>query len=481
MQPLYETIGELEKKSYAVMRMGVLALSSGCGGYGVKDFMKTVAAFLGIENQAHVTLTEISSTCRFKGYTLTRVHDISTVGVNVDRIYELEKLAYRIKDNKELPIYGIKKDKPLIEEKIVKLPLFRKIRKNHNQTVSENNNYNDERLDWLNRQLDKIEVRPILYDSPLIGVLTAMACAGISLIIGLNVPAAICAFIGGAFGQTLRWYMSKKYINQFAGIGASVVLAGVVYILSSNIISFLMPGVVVAMSGYVASMIFIIPGFPMLTGALDLAKLDFSSGVERILYAITVLLVAGFAVWVVAGVTGFVPVQPIDMASPEALQILFFTIASFFGTIGFAFLFGCPVFLAFVCGILGALANVIYFTEIRYINLPQAAAALFAALITGVISNYFSVKRHIPRLAFSVSIAVIMVPGAALYNTLYYINIKDINMGIFWLFQVTTVLCAVALGLVLAHVLTDREWTFDNDKVKPSGEIVEIVSEPKNH
>ncbi|MDR3152577.1 MAG: threonine/serine exporter family protein [Bifidobacteriaceae bacterium] len=468
MQPLQETIEELEKKSYAVMRVGVLALSSGCGGYAVKDFMKTVAAFLGIENQAHVTLTEINSTCRSQSYSLTRVHEISTVDVNVDKIYELEKLADKIKDEPNLPVYGLKKSTPIIEDNLLELPIIRKIKNRVKAKQSSGTAQLNERLEWLDSQMDKIETRPIPYNSPIIGPLSAFGCAGISLIIGLDIIAAICAFIGGAFGQTLKWYMSKKHINQFASIGASVVLAGAVYIICSKFFDIFMPAYGVAMSGYVASMIFIIPGFPMLTGALDLAKLDFSSGLQRILYAITVLFVSGFAMWVVAGITGFAPLQPIDIASPEALQIVFFAIASFFGTIGFAFLFRCPIYLALVCGVLGAVANVTYFVEIKYINLPQVAAALFAALLAGVFSNYFTVKRHIPRLAFSVSIAVIMVPGTALYNMLYYMNIKDINMGIFWLFQATSVLCAVALGLILAHILTDRNWTFDKNKMKPT-------------
>ncbi|MDR2748659.1 MAG: threonine/serine exporter family protein [Bifidobacteriaceae bacterium] len=468
MQPLHETIDELEQKSYAVMRIGVLALSSGCGGYGVKEFMTDTAAFLGIENQAHVTLTEINSTCRSKGHSLTRVHDISTVDVNVDRIYELEKLVDKIKDDKSLPVYGTKSSSPLIEDAVLELPLIRKIKKSVKKQTREEADESREKLDWLNTQLNIIEARKVPYDSPIIGPLSALGCAGISLIIGLDFPAAICAFIGGAFGQILRWYMGRKNINQFASIGASVVLAGAVYILCSNVVDLLYNGTPIAMSGYVASMIFIIPGFPMFTGALDLAKLDFSSGLQRILYAVTVLLVAGFALWVVAGVTGFAPVPPISATSPEALTIAIFALASFFGTIGFAFLFRCPLALSFVCGVLGMFANLIYFFEERYINIPQAAAALFAALIIGVISNYFSVKRHIPRLAFSVAISVIMVPGAALYNMLYYFNIKEINMGIFWFFQVATVLCAIALGLILAHILTDKSWTFNDSKTLTS-------------
>lgn len=39
-------------------------------------------------------------------------------------------------------------------------------------------------------------------------------------------------------------------------------------------------------------MLFIIPGFPFITSGIDLAKLDLRSGLERLTYAIIIVLVA---------------------------------------------------------------------------------------------------------------------------------------------------------------------------------------------
>ena len=39
-------------------------------------------------------------------------------------------------------------------------------------------------------------------------------------------------------------------------------------------------------------MLFVIPGFPLITGGLDMAKIDFPSGVQRITYVLCIILMA---------------------------------------------------------------------------------------------------------------------------------------------------------------------------------------------
>jgi len=39
-------------------------------------------------------------------------------------------------------------------------------------------------------------------------------------------------------------------------------------------------------------MLFVIPGFPLITGGIDLAKLDLRSGLERFTYALLIILMA---------------------------------------------------------------------------------------------------------------------------------------------------------------------------------------------
>ena len=63
-------------------------------------------------------------------------------------------------------------------------------------------------------------------------------------------------------------------------------------------------------AGYVSAVLFLIPGFPLVTGFLDLAKMDFSAGVARLTYAVMVLTSAALAVWALSLVVGLTPDPP---------------------------------------------------------------------------------------------------------------------------------------------------------------------------
>src|SRR5665811_1318742 len=85
---------ELIRKSGAVLRMGKAMLSSGTGSYRVKTAMQQVARALGLDrHEAHVTLTEITTTSHRGPIFRTEVAEVRSIGVNADRIARLEALA----------------------------------------------------------------------------------------------------------------------------------------------------------------------------------------------------------------------------------------------------------------------------------------------------------------------------------------------------------------------------------------------------
>lgn len=59
-------------------------------------------------------------------------------------------------------------------------------------------------------------------------------------------------------------------------------------------------------------MLFIIPGFPFITSGIDLAKLDLRSGLERLTYAIIIVLVATMFAWIMALL---LKLKPVDFAA----------------------------------------------------------------------------------------------------------------------------------------------------------------------
>src|SRR5665648_921900 len=85
---------ELIRKSGAVLRMGKAMLSSGTGSYRVKSAMQQVARAFGLDrHEAHVTLTEITTTSHLGSIFRTEVAEVRAVGVNAHRLGELTNLA----------------------------------------------------------------------------------------------------------------------------------------------------------------------------------------------------------------------------------------------------------------------------------------------------------------------------------------------------------------------------------------------------
>ena len=85
---------ELIRQSGVALRVGRLSLSAGTGSYRVKASMARVARAMGVErHEAHVTLTEITTTSHRGNSFRTEVAEVRTIGINADRLAKLEVLA----------------------------------------------------------------------------------------------------------------------------------------------------------------------------------------------------------------------------------------------------------------------------------------------------------------------------------------------------------------------------------------------------
>ena len=92
--PTIPTDDELEliRQSGVALRAGKLSLSAGTGSYRVKNTMERVVAALGIDrHEAHVTLTEITTTSHRGSSFRTEVAENREFAVNTDRIARLDR------------------------------------------------------------------------------------------------------------------------------------------------------------------------------------------------------------------------------------------------------------------------------------------------------------------------------------------------------------------------------------------------------
>ena len=84
-------------------------------------------------------------------------------------------------------------------------------------------------------------------------------------------------------------------------------------------------------AGYICSMLFIIPGFPFITSGIDLAKLDLRSGLERLAYAIIIVMVATMFAWIMALLLRLQPMDFEDLNLTPVLHLILMRIMRVFG------------------------------------------------------------------------------------------------------------------------------------------------------
>jgi len=412
---------ELIRQSGTVQRAGRLALASGHGSYRVKSHMERVGKALGLDAvKARVALTEIATTSMRDGIFRTEVCEVRTVGINADRLAELENYIG------ELPAR--------------------------------------EDIDDVDRELDRIATKPPLYPTWANALSAGVACGAFAFLNNGGPVEIIGVIIAATAGQYVRRTLIHRGINQFGVTMLAAAVASLVYLglISTVIAAFALDGAHHA--GYVSAVLFLVPGFPLVTGALDLARLDFSAGISRLTYAVMVLCSAALVLWAVSAVVGLEPVPPAATDLEPFLRWALLTVASFAGVLGFALMFNSPWHMALGAAVVGMVANVGRLLLIDVVNLAPQAAAAAAALLVGLLARWIATPLRVPRLTISVPAVVIMVPGVTAYRAVFEFNAGNSVAALGFTVDAGLVVIALSIGLAVSRMLTDRAWTFEQFK-----------------
>jgi uncharacterized membrane protein YjjP (DUF1212 family) len=420
LQPDDEEL-DLIRRSGVVLRVGRLSLSSGTGSYRVKASMARVAAALGIDrHEAHVTLTEITTTSHRGRSFRTEVLEVRNIGVNTDRLAELEWLAQRVEARA-------------------------------GWTVEE-----------VGAEVDAIEHKPPLYPVVLNALWAAIACAAFAFLNSGGPVEILGAFVGAFLGQGLRRIALHRGFNQFGVALVAAALASGAYLGFVELVHLAGLTTGVHEAGYASAALFLVPGFPLVTGALDLAKLDFSAGLARLTHAVLILISAAFAVWAVSIVVGLSPDPPEPMALSALALVLLRAAASFVGVLGFALMFNSPRRMALVAALVATVPNVLRIAGVQQLHWPPQAAAAAAAFLVGLLAAWIAPRLNIPRITVYVPAVTIMVPGVPAYRAVFYLSNGDITNAMSYGVTAALIVAALAIGLGIARMLTDREWGLEH-------------------
>lgn len=404
-------------KAALVGRIGIMMLSCGTGAWRVRESMNMVSRTLGISCTADIGLTNINLTVYDSSHHYSQCLSLPSTGINTDKLNQMEKFIY------EFP----KKASTLTAREI-------------------------------HSELDEIQAAPANYRAISLALAAALACGGFTFLLGGGLVEVICAFIGAGFGQFLRTTLARRHLTLFGVIALSVALACAVYVGSIKVMESLFHVSQAREAGYICSMLFIIPGFPLITGGIDIAKQDMRSGIERLTYAWMMIIIATITGMAAAYILHFEPSSFVKMDLNPWIHALLRIVASFAGVYGFSYLYNSPRKMAFAAAIFGMFANTLRLELIDWCSMPAGLAAYIGALASGLMAGIVERYTGYPRIALTVPSIVIMVPGLFMYQGVYFFEMGDVGSGAAAFAKVLIIVLALPLGLITARILQDRNF-----------------------
>lgn len=406
----------LSSKAALVGRVGTMMLSVGTGAWRVRAAMNKICRALGIVCSADIGLLTIVYTCIEKDESLTNEMTLRTTGVNTDKLTMLEHFADGFSEKAETNTVG--------------------------QFLDE---------------LDKIEKAPAGHNAFSIASAAALACGCFTFLLGGGPVEMALAFFGSWVGQFVRKKLIERRITLLANIICSAAAACCVYMIGLTVAGLF--GISdIHQSGYICSMLFVIPGFPLITGCFDLAKLEMRSGIERLTYAVIIITIATMTGWLTAMMLGFYPNTFPEYSVAPTIKLVIRLVTSFLAVYGFSFLFNSPRKLSALAGLVGMFANVIRLELIDFALVPVPVAAFIGTFTAGILATVIRKHAGYPRITITVPSIVIMVPGMYLYKAFYYLGQSGTTEAGKWISDAFLIIISISLGLITARMLTDTNF-----------------------
>ena len=402
----------------AVLRLGLLMVAAGTGGYRVIRAMKRAARAMGFDRlDAEISITSVVCTFHRGVSFRTVVATQPAPAVDASRIEALEHLTHHLPNR-----------------------------------MSAN---------ALTMCLDDI-VHSVTHrwSRPALMVAAGAACAAFALLNYFPAEGAAAVAVAAACGQLVRMILASRHLNQLGVVAVAAATSCLVfYLLNWALPLTHLPDDARAFAaGYIAAVLYLIPGFPLFSSMLDLSRFDITAGLTRLCYAMAVITAATMSVALVSAMTGLSPLS-IDAPTPTARWYLLAAVASFVGVGGFALLFNSSRRMVLFAASIGMVANMVRLVMIDAGVQPQYAAYT-GGVVVGLLGAVITARTTLPRITMTVPASVIMIPGTAMYRAVHFLNSGDIDQALSNAATAGLIIVWISAGLVTARILTDRDWAF---------------------
>jgi uncharacterized membrane protein YjjP (DUF1212 family) len=391
-----------------------LMLSAGETAFRVRRSMGTIACGMGFEGlSVQLGARNLVASGRCDGETATLVRDVNVPSINTERIGALEALA-RV------------------------APLDMNSRE-------------------LAAKLARIESAPSRYSIAHTSLAVGAACGAFAFLNGESWVGVTACSIGGVFGQALKSFLIRRRFNQYAVTVVCAMVASALYCAVAGLAHRLGLGVGRSNVGLVSSVLFLIPGFPLVTALLDQLQHETAAALSRLAHAMMFVLTAAVGLSVVIALVGFSIEPSPQYIFAKPLTIFWWAIASFCGGCGLAILYNGTWRNVLYVGVIALIGNEgRLLLHDRGVQLPLAT--FLGALTVGLTASVAGRWINEARVALTVPAVVMMVPGLYALETLVYFDRGEILQGLSAGVLVGFVVGSIAFGLAAARFISQPEW-----------------------
>ena len=303
-------------------------------------------------------------------------------------------------------------------------------------------------------KLAEIEASASVYSTAQIALAIGAACGGFAFLNGAGILEVTAAGIAGAAGQAARAWLSGRRLTQYGVTALCALVASAIYSLVALVLAQFGFGLEHHTAGLFASVLFLIPGFPLVAALLDLLKYQTTAAITRFLHCAMILLAATLGLsFVIAAVGLDVAKPPLELQDP--LKFLLRALASFVGGCGFAMLYNSAPRTVLVVGLLALGANALRL-GLHDAGMRLAPATFLGALAVGLLASAVTRKLEEPRIAITVPGIIVMIPGAYAYQMIVLLNHDRMLDAVQAAASFGFIVGAMAMGLATARFLGEK-------------------------